>query len=136
MKTLKKRRGSYIAEAAVVFPAIITVTVTAVLIIMFFYSQMTEQSRLHMALREHAGLLAGNTKYIGDENLTGENDAEIYSKKTAFGGTVYGKKYMVMKHKGVLEEKGIFVIEGNCHVCQGVDYVRYCNILKGNGDEQ
>ena len=42
-------------EAAVVMPFIIISVITAVLAVMFFYSQMTEQCKMHMALRAEAG---------------------------------------------------------------------------------
>ena len=43
MISIRSRRGSYIMEAAVVMPFIIVSVITAVLAVMFFYSQMTEQ---------------------------------------------------------------------------------------------
>ena len=58
MVLIKKRskRGSYIMEASLVLPILIFAVITVVLIIMFFYSQMTERSQMHIALRQEAGL--------------------------------------------------------------------------------
>ena len=43
------KRGSYIAEASIVLPMVVLAVITVMLIVMFFYSQVTEQSRLHIA---------------------------------------------------------------------------------------
>lgn len=133
---LRSKRGSYIAEAAVVLPMVILVTVTAVLIIMFFYLQMTEQCRLHLALRSEAGLLTGRTIYVARTELAEGTDAEIYTDRKPMGGLVYGKKYLVMAHKGLLERKGTFIVEDSWHAVDGTAYVRYCNMVRGAADGQ
>lgn len=118
-------------EAAIVLPMIILATITAILIIMFFYSQMTEQCRLHTALRMEAGRLSEKTIYTAGADSSADLEAEIYIDSKAMGGEVYGKKYLVMEHKGLLSRKGAFVVEGKCHAVDGVEYVRYCNMVKG-----
>lgn len=128
---IKSKKGSYIMEAAIVLPMIILVTITAVLIIMFFYSQMTERSSLHIILRSEAGAMTEKTAYHYVEVSAGELGAELYRKKSAFGGSVYGKKYLIMPNKGLLGKKGTFVAEGCWHAVDGVAYVRYCNLVKG-----
>jgi len=114
-----------------VLPMIILATITAVLIIMFFYSQMTEQCLLHTALRAEAGRLTGKTIYTGHGSDLQEMQAEIHTDKKTMGGEIYGKKYLVMDHRGLLARKGTFVVEGGCHAVDGVMYVRYCNMVKG-----
>ena len=42
-------------EASLVLPVLIFAVITVVLIIMFFYSQMTQRSQMHIALRQEAG---------------------------------------------------------------------------------
>ncbi len=125
------RRGSYIMEAAIVLPVIIFVLITVVLIVMFFYSQMTERSRMHTAMRAEAGLAAGTTVYTADNDSSEDTDAEIYTEKTLSGSEVVGKKYLIMKYRGVLEKKGIFVVKGKCSASDGARYVRYQNLIKG-----
>ena len=49
------KRGSYIMEASLVLPVLIFAVITVVLIIMFFYSQMTQRSQMHIARRQEAG---------------------------------------------------------------------------------
>ena len=112
------KRGSYIMEASIVLPVLIFAVITVVLIIMFFYSQMTEQSRMHIAMRHEAG------------------HAEIYTKKTVTGSRAYGKKYLIMDHRGILEKKGTFVLEGTCSSIDGARYVRYCSFVRGYDDEE
>lgn len=129
------KKGSYIMEAAVVLPVLILAVITSILIIMFFFSQMTEKCRLHMALRNEAGMMSGQTVYMGESRDVSDTDAEIYTSKGITGGTVYGKKYLIMEHQGILEKKGTFVVEGSCHSVDGTDYVRYSRFVKGSGDE-
>lgn len=118
-----------------VLPAIIVTVITVVLIIMFFYSQMTEQSRMHMELRRQAGIACENTFYeeTMEEKLS---DAEIYTKRTATGVRAYGKRYLIMKYQGILEKKGTFVIVGTWNGIDGSGYVRYCDFIRGHEDEQ
>lgn len=125
---IRNKRGNYIVEAAVVFPVIVLATITSVLIIMFFYSQMTERSSMHIALRAEAGTITQTTVYCGGSDW----DGEIYSDRKAIGGEIYGKKYLLMSNKGILSNKGIFVVEGAWHATAGSDYVRYCNLVKGD----
>lgn len=133
---LRSRKGSYIMEAAVVLPVIIFVLLTIVLIVMFFYSQMTERSRLHVAMRCEAGLAAGSTVYAGDSERSADTDAEIYTEKTVSGSEASGRKYLIMKYRGVLEKRGIFVVEGKCSGTDGARYVRYYDLIKGIGNEE
>lgn len=112
-------------------PVIIFTVITAVLIIMFFYSQMTERSKLHTALRSEAGLMTEQTVYADPSLLPDDTDAEIYQDDSLTGGQIYGKKYLIMSHKGILKEKGVFIIEGRCYAVDGPEYVRYCTLIKG-----
>lgn len=137
MAKLRSRKGSYIMEAAVVLPVIIFVLITIVLIVMFFYSQMMERSRLHIAMRCEAGLAAGSTVYAGGDESGMDTDAEIYTEKTVSGSEASGRKYLIMKYRGVLEKRGIFVVEGKCSGTDGARYVRYHDLIKkGIGNEE
>ena len=79
MVLIKKRskRGSYIMEASLVLPILIFAVITVVLIIMFFYSQMTERSQMHIALRQEAGL---QTETMRNEDSL-DWDGEIYTNE-------------------------------------------------------
>lgn len=144
MKTYRRRRrvihmgsrkGSYIMEAAIVLPVIVVTVITVVLIIMFFYSQMTERSKMHIAMRREAGAATGKTIYDDGSYQDVKSDAELYVKNTFTGSSVYGKKYLIMSHRGVLEKKGTFVAEGICSGIDAAQYVRYCSFIKGLGNE-
>ena len=110
-------------EAAIVLPIIILVTITSILIIMFFFYQMTERCRLHVALRYEAGMLMEESSDIDGSDMMG-TDAEIYYDKKLINSRVYGKKYLIMNHKGVLDKKGTFIVEGSCYATDGARYVR------------
>ena len=116
-------------EAAVVLPVIMLTVITCVLIIMFFYSSMSEQCSLHTELRKEAGLLTGNTEYLYNIRESQSDDRDIYVRVHGFGGTVYGKK-------GVLSRKGVFAAEGSSCAADAPEFVRYCNFVKGLKDEQ
>lgn len=128
------KKGSYILEAAIVLPVIMLSVITAILIIMFFYTQMTEQCRLHKALREEAGKVTDKTIYMSDV-YTKTTDADIYVDKDILGGKVYGKKYLTMEHKGILEKKGIFVLESSFYAADGPSYIRYSSAV-GRGENE
>ena len=66
MKVSLNKKGSYVIEAAVVLPVIMLSVITAILIIMFFYTQMTEQCRLHEFLRAESGKVTEKTKCLSD----------------------------------------------------------------------
>lgn len=132
MASIKSKRGSYIMEAALVLPIIILTVITTVFIIMFFYSQATEQSRLHIALRYEAGMIAEKSVSFTDT----ERDAEFYTKKWAIGGKAFGKKYLIMPYKGMLRKKGAFSLEGSCYGTDGPKYVRYCNLVKDDREHE
>ena len=132
---IKEKRGSYIIEAAVVLPVIIFVTITAILIIMFFYNQMTVRSHLHMVLRNEAGASSGHTGYVDVGRDVSSMETEMYVDKGLIGGNVYGKKYLIMEHQGILVKKGIFLVEGKSHIIDGPNYVRYSRLVKGIKDE-
>ena len=114
-------------EAAVVLPVLMMAVITAVLIIMFFYSQMTEQSRMHVALRQEAGKITEQTVYLHESGY----DGELTYRKTLQGGTVQGSKKLLMEHRGILLRNGSFMITGRAYAPDGPDYVRFCNFMKG-----
>lgn len=127
---IRSKKGSYIMEAAIVLPVIIFVIITIILIVMFFYSQMTERSQMHIAMRREAGIATGRTIYMNDAQYN-DQDAEIYIDKKLINSKVHGKKYLIMKHKGVLKNKGAFIVEGEYSAIDGPQYVRYCSFIKG-----
>ena len=119
-------------EASLVLPVLIFAVITVVLIIMFFYSQMTQRSQMHIALRQEAGR---QTETMTSEHVL-EWDGEMYTKKGMAGVTVTGKKYLLMEHKGILTKKGAFAVKGSCSAVDAAQYVRYCSIVRGIKNEQ
>ncbi len=126
------RKGSYIMEAAIVMPILILAVITSVMIIIFFYREMREQSLMHTALMNEAAVLIQGEYFTADE---GSWDGSVDLKKSIDGGTVFGKKYLLMDNKGILAEKGTFTLEDRYVFVDGPDYVRYCSLLDGADDE-
>ena len=134
MVLIKKhsKKGSYIMEASLVLPILIFAVITVVLIIMFFYSQMTQRSQMHVALRQEAG--AQTETMSSGQSL--DWDGETYTKKGAAGVTVTGKKYLLMEYRGILSKKGAFAVRGSCSGVDAAQYVRYCSLVRGIKNEQ
>lgn len=128
------KKGSYIIEAAVVLPVIMLAVITSVLIIMFFYMQMAEQCKLHNVLRAEAGRVTEKTIYTSGAS-NDMSDAAMHIDKNIIGGKVTGRKYLVMDHKGILDKKGTFTLEGHCYVVDGTSYVRVSSIIREKKDE-
>lgn len=135
------RKGSYIVEAAIVLPMVILAVITIVLIIMFFYSQVTERSAMHIALRHGAGEAAGKTVYTGDEAGSGRSggksdESDVYVDRGIVESEAYGKRYLMLENRGLLEKRSPFIIEGKCVAVDGAAYIRYRNVIKVTGDEK
>lgn len=130
--SIKSRRGSTIAEAAVVMPFVILSVITVVLIIMFFYSQISQQCSMHTALRAEAGNVTGKTMILHDVS----SDAELYTRKKAFGGVVSGKQYVIMGNKLLLHKKGACLVDDHAYAADGAEYVRYCRLIKSVGEDE
>ena len=135
------RKGSYIVEAAIVLPMVILAVITIVLIIMFFYSQVTERSAMHIALRHGAVEAAGKTVYTGDEADSGQgggksDESDVYVDRGIVESEAYGKRYLMLENRGLLEKRSPFIIEGKCVAVDGAAYIRYRNVIKVSGDEK
>ena len=125
------RRGSYIAEAAVVLPVIIFAVITVVLIVMLFYEQSVNQSRMHMALRCEAGQITGKTVTYNEElqplDAATVWDGNIASERKGLFRQVAGDKEIQMIAKGILSERFALRLSDTAHAADGVNYIR----LKG-----
>ena len=122
------RRGSYIAEAAVVLPFVILAVITVVLIIMFFYASSLSQCRMHMALRCEAGLISEKcTSYAGDGTALSPDaiwDGHITSSGLAAAKRVTGSADVSMVSRGLLSHVGRRHITGGLRVLDPVGLLR------------
>ena len=104
------RRGSYIAEAAVVLPFVILAILTTVLIIMYFYDSSVSESRMHMALRCEAGQVSGkSTAYSEEDSLLSSEDlwdGQLTSSGVFPAARVRGSKSISMLSAGLLARLG------------------------------
>lgn len=111
------RRGSYIAEAAVVLPFVILAVITVVLIIMFFYASSVSQSRMHMALRCEAGLATGKcTAYAEDGSALSPDeiwDGQITASGVSAARRVSAGAEVSMVSRGLLSDLGRREITGS-----------------------
>jgi len=123
-------------EAAIVLPVVIIAVITSVLVIMFFYTQMSERSRLHTALRSEAGIMTEYTLYEELPDLPSGYEVEMKKTGITGNGEISASKNLLMKKKGMLAKRGIFAVEGSAYATDAPQYVRYCVFVKGgNGNE-
>lgn len=125
LSILKRRRGSTMVEAAVVFPLVIISVITCILICIFFYSQTIEQSILHIAMRQMAGEVSGRTEY-GD--TAHDHDEKLSKERAGLFYRIRGKEHVKMKKKGLISGRTEQSIESLWTASDGVTYVRYCTL--------
>lgn len=124
---LRSRRGSYILEAAIVMPVIMLSVITAVLIIMFFYRQMSEQCMMHRMLIDEASFALRGEGFSDDPEMW---DGSIYTEGSVFTKDINAEKKLGMGEYGILERSGEFLLEDKYTVVDGTGLVRYCSIMK------
>ena len=92
-------------EASLVLPVLIFAVITVVLIIMFFYSQMTQRSQMHIALRQEAGRQT--------ETMTSEH---VYEKRD---GRSNGNREEILADGAQrnLDKEGRFCCQGELQRC-------------------
>ena len=113
---LKSKNGSYIAEAAVVLPVIIFAILTTVLIVMFFYEQSVEESKMHIALRCQAGQLTEKNIYYSEgfqKNPEGFWDGDVSVKRYGLYYSLSARENISMLHKGLIYAPGTTDINGS-----------------------
>ena len=133
------RRGSYIAEAAVVLPFVILAVITVVLIIMFFYTSSLSQCRMHMALRCEAGLITEKcTSYADDGTALSTDelwDGRITSSGLPAAKRVTGAADVSMVSRGLLSKVGTRQITGDLRAVDPVGMLRIRQAVGGTDDE-
>ena len=132
------RRGSYIAEAAVVLPFVILAVITVVLIIMFFYASSLSQCRMHMALRCEAGLMTEKcTSYADDGTALSPDklwDGRIISSGLSTAKRVTGSTDVSMVSRGLLSHVGRRHMTEDLRVVDPVGLLRIRQAVGGTGD--
>lgn len=113
---MKTKRGTYLIEAAVVFPIVILTVLTVILIVMYFYDCSASQSNMHILLRQEAGIASGKSVYYE----THPRD-DFYLEQNR--KTVSASKDVSMLHRGVLYGEGYRTIQSTVHMINGPKYV-------------
>ena len=100
-------------EASLVLPVLIFAVITVVLIIMFFYSQMTQRSQMHIALRQEAGK---QTETMTSEHVL-EWDGEMYTKKRDGRSNGNREEILADGAQRNLDKEGRFCCQGELQRC-------------------
>ena len=129
------RRGSYIAEAAVVLPFVILAVITVVLIIMFFYTSSLSQCRMHMALRCEAGLITEKCTSYADDGTALSTD-ELWDGRITSSGLPAAKRVAAagdvsMVSRGLLSNIGRRQITGDLLAIDPVGTLRIRQAVNG-----
>ena len=132
--TVHSRRGSYIAEAAVVLPFVILAVITTVLIIMFFYESSVSESSMHMALRCEAGLISEKcTSYSDGGTALSPDDiwnGSITSSGVSHAKRVSGSADVAMVSRGLLSRLGRRHLTDDLRVLDPVSLLRLRQIVR------
>lgn len=133
------RRGSYIAEAAVVLPFVILAILTTVLILLYFYDSSVSESRMHMALRCEAGLASGKSAAYSDDDslLSSEDlwDGSIASSGSFPAARIRGSKTISMVSAGLLARLGRRTLSGELRVTDPARALRLRQMVRAQGDD-
>jgi len=123
---MNNKKGSAIAEAALVFPAVITVVLIVVHIHIALYADASCAVSDHMSLRAESG------------KRTGTVDAEEGLRNTA-PDDMFGRKPFLSR-ADIIEgyrfpDNLLLAKHGSVYVIDEADYVRKSDLLKGATDE-
>ena len=116
------KRGGAIAEAAIVFPVVISVVVTVIYILIAMYTEASYAARDHIALRAESGRM---TETVERENWTGHMSPLDR----------YGRKPFVeqanMAETGVRNfNKKLWADNGRLNVVDEAEFIRMVDCMK------
>lgn len=100
------KKGGMMVEAAVVFPVIILALLAVLYMLIYFYSQVGEQVKMHIKLRSECGLICENMYYGNqdDSQITFYRDGNsiyCYSSVDSYGSNMlenWGKELSAEKY--------------------------------------
>ncbi len=125
---LRSRRGSAMAEAAMVLPLLILSVLTCLLVSMFFYDTTIRQCQQHQQLRSASDDLTGCTSRPG---LSPREGADITVTRQGVFPVVSSADGSRMPARGLLRMRPSSVTESRWHACDGAEYVRLIMLGKG-----
>ena len=113
---MSSKKGTYLIEAAVVFPIVIVTLLTLIMVVMYFYDCSAVQSDMHKFLRKEAGEVSGKTVYysydVDEDFYTQQERRKITASRDVF-----------MWRRGILYRKGVRTVSGSVHITDGTKYV-------------
>ena len=128
IQVLRSRRGSAMAEAAMVLPLFILSVLTCLLVSMFFCDTTIRQCEQHQQLRSASDDLTGCTVRL---NWSSRPDNEITAARRGVFPVVTSAYGSRMPARGLLRMRPSSVTESRWHACDGAEYVRLIMLGKG-----
>lgn len=118
------KKGSIIAEAAMVFPVIILSLIAVIYILIYFYDQTGEQVKMHMVLRSESGRMCDNMYYDNQD----ADGMTVYRKNNK----IYSYKMVSLGKNGLLEarEKSLYAEK---YLIDEAAIVRMADIMGSEG---
>ena len=128
IQVLRSRRGSAMAEAAMVLPLLILSVLTCLLVSMFFYDTTLRQCEQHQQLRSASDDLTGCTVRL---NWSSRPDNEITAARRGVFPVVTSAYRSRMLARGLLRTRPSSETESRWHACEPAGYVRLLTLGKG-----
>ena len=122
MRRARSKKGSLIAEAAIIFPVIILSMMAVISILIRMYMMTSESVHDHLALRLEAG--------VRTETVFREEGYSRLVPEDRFGRSAFSKEVAAVD-AGKLYDNYIFTDESRCYLINEVRYVRLSDLLSG-----
>ena len=119
---MNNKKGSAIAEAAIVFPVVIVVVVTVLYILITLYTSASYTARDHLAVRACAGAKT--------ETVERANGFAYIMPEDRYGRKPFTEDVDITEGAR-FPDKLVFTDRGRAYVTDEVDYIRKIDLLKG-----
>ncbi|MCL2437457.1 MAG: pilus assembly protein [Clostridiales bacterium] len=124
---MNSKRGSAIAEAAVVFPIVIIAVLTVVYILIVLYTDAAESARDHLALR--------NESDTRTETVDRRNNFINVTPEDRFGRMPFQETVDIFDGARLLDRL-LFTDRSRVYVIDEVAYIRRIDLMKRVGGER
>lgn len=123
---MNSKKGSLVAEAAIVFPVVLIVVMTVVHILISLYSEASYSSRDHLALRDEAGARTETIERVNGYWRLAPEDKFGRRPFTEAPEIVEGFKF---------PDNLLFADRGRVYVIDEAGYIRKIDLLNGIREE-
>lgn len=105
---LKEKQGSYILEAAVIYPVIVIVSTMLLLLMLFFFSSVQDAAVLSIQVRRAAGEASKTVFYSGERDMRELMLPEIHENIISESGTEKEREILFQRFTARRQRTGTF----------------------------